>query len=387
MAEYYANDFVTRDGNLKIYLLSNHSAVQKNDAFIIEYEGEILVVDGGMNGINETQKKLLELRKKYLTAHPELADSVTCKLKINWFASHFHKDHVLDFIHDIIPDPYIEIDNIYIPPETAYVLPHEGCELDGDKEFRPVLMDQLERYQHTCYTVHEAKFGKEHVYSFMSSTGSEHEVEFTVYPPTKDWGVGEGLAKIVNYYSNDNPYDTQAIWSLSNSNSQWLRVKFGENVFLFTGDTMKRTPSHHDEPLDEMTKAYREMIGEVDFIKYVHHGLYRDLAAELMLSYNADYYLFTGTLATAGDAMINFVSQTLKAINEKESNHEPLTEEDLETKCAAEAKIKALREKFLYGEKYDITLTCTHGTKYIAVDKKERTSECGHSTGFPSVVV
>ena len=79
MAEYYANDFVTRDGNLKIYLLSNHSAVQKNDAFIIEYEGEILVVDGGMNGINETQKKLLELRKKYLTASHFVAEKACTK--------------------------------------------------------------------------------------------------------------------------------------------------------------------------------------------------------------------------------------------------------------------------------------------------------------------
>ena len=64
----------------------------------------------------------------------------------------------------------------------------------------------------------------------------------------------------------------------------------------------------------DVRRLPREDIGDIDVLKYVHHGFARDAAAEDMLSFNSKYILLSTQLATAKEAMLAIEPDTRSEI-------------------------------------------------------------------------
>ena len=46
----YANDFAVRDGILRVHLIGHGEEPPKSDAFLLEYNGALVLIDGGLIG-------------------------------------------------------------------------------------------------------------------------------------------------------------------------------------------------------------------------------------------------------------------------------------------------------------------------------------------------
>ena len=64
----------------------------------------------------------------------------------------------------------------------------------------------------------------------------------------------------------------------------------------------KNKPMGYEMP-EEMIEAYADILGQVDVVKYVHHGYKRDGAAEAMMSLSPRYVVLTTHLATGHEAI------------------------------------------------------------------------------------
>ena len=117
----YANDFCKKDGKLRVHFIGHpaNNGHYKTDAFVFEYNGSYTLIDGGINHITVCLDYLMKLRESLLEEHTELVDDESCKLKINWIISHFHSDHVLATLKQVMPSPFIEFNDIYLPPDCA----------------------------------------------------------------------------------------------------------------------------------------------------------------------------------------------------------------------------------------------------------------------------
>ena len=76
-------------------------------------------------------------------------------------------------------------------------------------------------------------------------------------------------------------------------------MRYGERTFLFTGDTVKKNKPMGYEMTEEMIRVYADVLGQVDVVKYVHHGYKRDAAVDAVMSLSPRYVLVTTCLATA----------------------------------------------------------------------------------------
>lgn len=290
MAEY-VNDFAPRDGMLYVRCLHHEESVFKADAYVFILDGQVWLLDGGMKDSYVTGDYLAELRREWLTLGG-LDESSGLKLKIDWFVSHFHVDHVSVTIDLLIPDSRFEFGTMYLPPITALDESYcpSGSHGNGDVKYRPRLRKALEKYGTGKEKIVQLDFGMQNITDIFDNSG---KLQMTIYPPIADAGLGERLEYNINeYWGGDRTY--KAIPTVVvNSNSNWLRLRYGKHNFLFTGDTMKREPHLDLESTNEMVAAYHDIIGNVDVIKHVHHGYRRDDAAGLMLSFEPKHIIFS----------------------------------------------------------------------------------------------
>lgn len=287
----YVNKFAPRDGRLYVYCLHHEESVFKADSYVFILDGSVWLLDGGMKNSYVTRDFLAELRREWL-ALGGLDESSTLKLKMDWFVSHFHIDHVSATIETLLPDSRFEFGTMYLPPITALDNAYcpDGSNGNGDVKYRPRLQKALQKYGTGEEKIVQFEFGMQNITDIFDDSG---KLQMTVYPPIADAGLGERLEYNINeYWGGDRTY--KAIPTVVvNSNSNWLRLKFGKHSFLFTGDTMKREAYLDLESANEMVAAYHDIIGNVDVIKHVHHGYRRDDAASLMMSFEPSHVIFS----------------------------------------------------------------------------------------------
>ena len=297
----FANQLAPKDGILRLHCLSHEAEHVKADSFLLELDGMLWLIDGGVTGSKVTLDYLTALRDSWLSGS-ELEGENAPPLRLDWVVSHFHVDHVGAMISDILPSGIVSLGTLYLPPDSAYTPPVGGRGVDGDEKFRPLLAEALEKYS-VGERIVNLSFGEENVIDFTDPTG---KLKFTLYPTPFDGGIGERLDYIINgYYGGDATHKMVPVAAV-NSNCSWLRVVYGETRFLFTGDLMKREAHLDNEATDEMVRTYGERIGKINVLKYLHHGYKRDAAAPLMLSFKPEHIIVTSEAETASAAILNF---------------------------------------------------------------------------------
>ncbi len=319
----FANDFAPCDGKLRVYSVGHAEKVKKADAFVICYGKDVYLIDGGHTDTYHGLSFLLGIRKKYLKKHKELLHDIDCKLRINLIVSHFHVDHVEALISNIAVNAFIDIADVYLPEHGRIPKEYLNYTKDSEAKYRPYLMKILEDL-HPRAIVTTVGFGEENVIEIPNG-----DLSVTFYPFPFDPFSESYLKYMCDIYaklalSENGIADTRTKASTYalNAGSMWVSFRLGENTFLFTGDTMKRLESCDGEALDIMLRTYRDRIGNVTVLKYVHHGFARDAAAPLMLSMSPRYVVMTTQIATAEQAMralspdtdIKFVNSGLQTV-------------------------------------------------------------------------
>ena len=148
----YANEFAPRDGVLRVHFIGHPSYEGKTDGFLIQYGSELYLIDGGYTTVTDVRDYLLGLRASFLKDHPELVEDPSCKLRLHWLLSHFHSDHALATIVQMMPDPYFSFGDLYLPPD-ATIHPDYTCPgFDGDENVRPKLAEALCSSTSNCST-------------------------------------------------------------------------------------------------------------------------------------------------------------------------------------------------------------------------------------------
>ena len=292
----YLNDFMNSDNNLSVFAAGCET--EKQDGFVFTYNNKILVLDGGAKntGDDSVYTYLMNLRKSLL---PEGVDenNKDYKLKITSVISHFHTDHVSTYAYDIIPSPYIEIDEVYITQPSVfentelYKICNPNYYVDGviETKGRLKFQNMLREYSPDTQIVY-VPFGET-----MQIKSVDGKIIFDLFAPSEDWGTPENAEHLLDiYYDGGKKSNTATDFpkAVVNSNSMWMKVTFEERTMLFTGDVMKKaknayTPDSSNyarEPFDVMLSFYAEKYGEdvfdTDIVKFPHHGQARHAASK-----------------------------------------------------------------------------------------------------------
>lgn len=295
----FANDFAKDNGRLDVICIGQRGIVRRSDAFIIVKGGTVVLLDSGLPEVYYALTRLLELRAFFLTGHEDLLENKDIKLRITWIASHMHIDHIGAFRDEIAISPYIFVCEAYLPPRTEYFDSKLSPTGDGDFKYRTILSDIFNKYQSECL-IKDIPFSNKETFIF-----NQNSINFTILPPTHDWGTPEYVALCKRLYVKENEISLPI--SIGNANSMWLLVEYQGRRFLFTGDSMKKT-DENNESFDEMLSNWSEVIGYIDVIKYPHHGIERDMAAPAIISLNPGYVVCNAIDAT-GPKMIRLLDQ------------------------------------------------------------------------------
>lgn len=292
----YLNDFMNSDNNLSVFAAGCET--EKQDGFVFTYNNKILVLDGGAKntGDDSVYTYLMNLRKSLL---PEGVDenNKDYKLKITSVISHFHTDHVSTYAYDIIPSPYIEIDEVYITQPSVfentelYKICNPNYYVDGviETKGRLKFQNMLREYSPDTQIVY-VPFGET-----MQIKSVDGKIIFDLFAPSEDWGTPENAEHLLDiYYDGGKKSDTATDFpkAVVNSNSMWMKVTFSEKTMLFTGDVMKKaknayspdSPDYAEEPFDVMLSYYADKCGkdvfDTDIVKFPHHGQVRPEASK-----------------------------------------------------------------------------------------------------------
>lgn len=292
----YLNQFMNNDNELELFAAG--CEIAKQDGFVFSYNGEIVVLDGGIKntGDDSVYTYLMNLRKELLPDGVSATDE-NYKLKITVVISHFHTDHMNTYIYDIIPSPYIEIDKVYITEQSVFETTdfYSICDpvyySDGvvESKGRLKFLSILDEYFPVTQIVY-VPFGET-----MQIKSSDGRLVFDLFAPSEDWGTSERASHLLDiYYDGGKASNTAADFpkAIVNSNSMWMKVTFSDRTMLFTGDVMKRAENEYspdsqnyaEEPFDVMLSYYAEKCGDdvfdVDIVKFPHHGQVRAEASK-----------------------------------------------------------------------------------------------------------
>ena len=285
----YANDFAAQDGILKVHLIGHGEEPPKSDAFLLEYNGAYVLIDGGVTDCEASLQYLLEIRRALLG---DVGDS-DYKLKIRVMISHCHGDHVGALVSHVFPSPLIAVEEIYMPPNAEL---DERFGVNGDIKYRPDLQQAIAAYQPKARVV-DLTFGTENRMT-LPMTADAHAPVITLCPPWCNSGSPERVKLLCETLKRgeENPNIATMV---TNNNSVWMHVRHGKRTFLFTGDTVKKNKPIGYEMPEEMIAAYADVLEQVDVVKFVHHGYKRDAAVDAIMSLSPQYVFVSTCLATA----------------------------------------------------------------------------------------
>ena len=306
-----ANDFAVKDGILRVHMIGHGEEPPKSDSFLLEYNGAFVLIDGGLTDCRASLDYLTEIRRTLLLSHPELQEEISCRLQICVMVSHCHHDHVGALYSHVFPSPFIEVSELYMPPDANL---DEKFGLSGDVKYRPIIAEAIRLHQPQARVV-DVDFGAENRIEQPMIAGDAAAPVISILPPWKNSADPEWLRLMCDAlkHGENNPNIATLV---TNNNSMWIHIRHGENTFLFTGDTVKKNKPMGYEMPEEMIRVYADVLGQVDVVKYVHHGYKRDAAAEAMLSLSPKYLVTTTVLATA-DAVIRekYPDHVVKLLN------------------------------------------------------------------------
>ena len=281
-----ANEFARKDGMLRVrcvgHAVGRHP---KSDAFIITLNDRVWLIDGGMRGNYDAYERLLDLREAWIGKKSREVDDETCKLHITCLISHFHVDHVQELVSHILKSPYIAVDEIVFPPETAL---RPEASRNEDYYYRNVIRETLAEYQPDT-KVSVLRYGLSGV------VHTEYDgLTLDILPPDSDWGTDKKLDLLTEIHFGGNAGGHSISIKSINSNSVWHLFRFGGKRLLFTGDSNKNDTERSDESVDLMAAEYSDILGgHIDVLKWPHHGCVRNAAAGFMHSMTPEYIVIT----------------------------------------------------------------------------------------------
>ena len=295
----YANEFAIKDGELRVHLIGHGVEPPKSDAFLLEYNGVFVLIDGGLFDCAASINYLLNIRRTILSTREELWEDTSCRLRLSVMISHCHRDHMGALITNVSPSPFIEIDIVYMPPDSGL---DQKYGISGDIKYRFDFFRALAEYQPGAKVI-DVAFGAENRLTIPMSAENDNAPVINICPPWLNSADPERVSSLINALKpgEENP-DISTL--VVNNNSVWIHVRFGARSFLFTGDTVKKNKPMGYEMPEEMIAVYADMIGgQVDVLKYLHHGYKRDGAADVMMSLSPCYIVLTTHLATCEEAI------------------------------------------------------------------------------------
>lgn len=257
---------------------------KKSDAALILVttpEGlEIFLMDGGSSTAH-VYSELAAMRRAIMEENG-LGDQIKnkqYKLEFSLLITHFHGDHVNELISNILPTGLFSVKAAYYPPCSA--LDQTGTydnTKNGDFGKRSAVLSALDNYHPNALKC-ELAFGETLVVPTRAG-------EIKLFAPSEDWGTPEMAAYTTQIYYLNNPVKarTDVPTAVVNANSMWIRAEHAGASVLFTGDTMKKLYSVHDEAFDRMIAFYGDAV-RANVVKYPHHGLSRNAASEALAAH------------------------------------------------------------------------------------------------------
>ncbi len=300
----YANEFAAKNGKLRVDCMFVTNG--KSDAFLASCDGEYFLLDGG-NKNTVSLEKLLEVRAELLSSYKGETENI--KLKLNLVVSHFHVDHVTALYLYILPNKYIEINNVYLG--VASVLGKSDdydTSKNGDLSHRVYFLEALEKYQQQA-TLNYIDFKEK-----KTVIGENKDLRLDFYGSTEDWGKGDirdpsyGIGYIRhNYYAKRTEEDARFWLSIAsvNSNCMWCKITLKQKSFLFVGDIFKKlVPELIGEPMDRFLEFYGFDEFKCDVLKFTHHGHHREAASLITTEHmKPEHVIFTTDPATSAPDM------------------------------------------------------------------------------------
>jgi hypothetical protein len=276
----YVNDYAVSKPYVEVTFLKQPASTDKSDAAMVVCYGrsgtEVYTIDGGRaNGTLLTA--LSNLRGDLLgkLGYEDTTKDPAYKMRITALVSHCHPDHVEELTNMLFSSKRFEVSALYLPEAT--MLPDDGTydnAVNCDLNERPALLGALGKW-HPEAKVVQVPFGAKMEIPLECGV-------IRLFAPSVDWGTCPSLEYIrKTYYGSAGALKVKSDVPLAvnNSNSMWVQVEVGGRKILFTGDVMKKK-GLGDEPFDRMIGFYGADELRSDVVKYPHHGISRDSAAE-----------------------------------------------------------------------------------------------------------
>lgn len=319
----YINDLLPCDGVLRTHFIAHGPDILKSDGFLLEYNGLLLLIDGGHRDNRATLAYLLSMRARCLqeAGYADKMQDNNIKMRLTVAISHFHVDHATATTEHMIANPLFEIESIILPPRGNYSADLLQKTTPGDLKYRPGCMQALAEYQPDAKII-QCPFGAENRFSFPLCPGAENGPVVTVCPPVLDYGTAERIRYMADGYYAGDMEEKRLATCVDNANSVWIHVRMGAHSYLFTGDSMKREAAMTEEATDVMTAVYYPILGDVTVIKTVHHGFRREAAVDDMMTFSPEYLVSTcqkagfeaAVRAVYPDCRVTFINSALKNV-------------------------------------------------------------------------
>jgi len=270
MQTLYVNQFAPKSNKMTVFFKKVPKG--KSDGFAVILDEEVYVLDAGNTYDHGMLEFLLTLRKNWLKNQqdPSLEEDPAAKLLIHLIISHPHGDHI-NALPEIVKNPFLRIESVLAPVRS-----HLSTERDGPlpsltecENKLNELQEALRRYHHGADGIHRIPFGKRVLLPMKNRDG-----EIEIFPAPFDWSEtrkekGEGFDFIKSYIPatyGDN-WEMAYTNGILNANSLWIKIRFGGQSVLFTGD-QRDAPEY----VERMIRHYGEKNFQCDVLKYLHHG-------------------------------------------------------------------------------------------------------------------
>ncbi|MBR7165754.1 MAG: hypothetical protein IKD18_05685 [Clostridia bacterium] len=265
------NEFAPRDGRLSVYF--KKMVRKKSDGFAAVFDGQVYLIDGGLEIDLEMLRYLGELREDWLRNAPENVDRESARLELHVIVSHPHPDHI-GVLPQVFSDPRFCVLELFAP-ERSYRSkpgPHRLEKMAEYEDKLCALLPLLEEYHHVAKDVLRIPFGAK--YPICPAEG---DVLLDLYTAPFDWSEDreseeEGFGYLLRSSNPHNPNyaaNPELGWTNGalNGNSLWVRLRKGKQTVLITGDQRAT-----DQMLGAMIRYHGEAEFRCDVLKLTHHG-------------------------------------------------------------------------------------------------------------------
>lgn len=279
--DVFANLFSDRDSKLRLHtneLYQVHTSTTKNDGFILDYNGSVLMIDAGYKN-DKSLVYLKELRKEFLyegyqsgalteAEYYQRLLSNKCKIEIISLLTHWHSDHVYAIRYYISKSPLVTFKSLYTVQDPA------GTAADGYDNYLlsfEKVTTSISKYSPNAEIIrlaYETKYTK-YVddYNVLSTSSTDATpLKLHILTP-RDWSNVSAVT------------GNATAWE--NCSSIWYVFEYGDSKLLFTGDTYPNdvgttytgASTSGSTAVDYMLYKYKSVVDStIDFVDCNHHA-------------------------------------------------------------------------------------------------------------------